>query len=270
MDTLSLAIRLCKVCRVEKSEREFYRHNRQYGHLRRSCKECDKREKAEKYRSAKVHAPEGQKHCERCNRIKPVNSFLKRKATLDGYQQMCRECFTGAPDGFLKCKRCRQTKPEDQFYRRKGVLTGRSRKCTECTKVLSAEWLSKNREHCRARDREYYHNNKAMFRESLLRSKYGIGIAEYEQMLEQQSGVCAICEQPQSDPRYEALAVDHCHATGRIRGLLCNLCNKSLGGFKDSPERLRRAAEYLESAFASDPTPASPGSVYFRVGGSLG
>ena len=74
--------------------------------------------------------------------------------------------------------------------------------------------------------------------------KYGITEDQYQQILQLQNGVCAICLRHQ---RYKRLSIDHDHKTKRVRGLLCNWCNRALGKFVDSPIRLRRAAEYLET-----------------------
>jgi len=70
----------------------------------------------------------------------------------------------------------------------------------------------------------------------------GISLAEYEALLEKQGGQCAICGQAD---KWFRLAVDHCHGTHRIRGLLCSQCNRGIGFFKDKPELLERAAQYL-------------------------
>lgn len=67
-----------------------------------------------------------------------------------------------------------------------------------------------------------------------------LGRQGYIEMLELQHGLCAICSEKMVQP-----AVDHCHATKRVRGLLCRSCNVGLGFFKDDPERLRRAIDYL-------------------------
>lgn len=77
-------------------------------------------------------------------------------------------------------------------------------------------------------------------------NRYRLHMSTFEKMVEAQDGVCAICQNPcKTNAR---LSVDHCHDTGRIRGLLCNQCNQGLGQFQDNPERLRKAAKYLESA----------------------
>jgi hypothetical protein len=78
-----------------------------------------------------------------------------------------------------------------------------------------------------------------------LRTKYGITLVDYEAMLAVQKGVCAICSQPPTGYR-KYLGVDHCHETGKVRGLLCVKCNVAIGQLLDQPNLLRRAAEYLE------------------------
>lgn len=76
-----------------------------------------------------------------------------------------------------------------------------------------------------------------------LRRQYGISLEQYDAMLEAQGHVCRLCKQPTTERR---LDVDHCHTTGVVRGLLCNLCNTGIGKFRDRPDLLRLAAEYLE------------------------
>lgn len=74
-------------------------------------------------------------------------------------------------------------------------------------------------------------------------SKFGITAAIYFDMLEEQGGVCYICQGPEIGGR--RLAVDHCHYTGKVRGLLCARCNRAIGMLEDSLELVERAAEYL-------------------------
>jgi hypothetical protein len=78
-----------------------------------------------------------------------------------------------------------------------------------------------------------------------LLARYGITVDQYNEMLARQNGVCAICEEPCSSGR--RLAVDHDHDTGKVRGLLCNRCNRGIGLIKKS-SHLKRAAKYLEKA----------------------
>jgi len=102
----------------------------------------------------------------------------------------------------------------------------------------SAELRDKQKEH-RKKKPEVYLNSR-------LKSQYGLSLAEYQELLESQGGVCKICKQPCNSGK--RLAVDHCHLTGKIRGLLCTCCNTGIGKFRDSPELLLAAVEYLKNA----------------------
>lgn len=80
-------------------------------------------------------------------------------------------------------------------------------------------------------------------RENKLKTRYGISLEEYDAMFVRQSGVCAICKCPEG---YGPLVVDHSHRTTYVRKLLCRACNIGLGCFKDSPELMAKAIEYLK------------------------
>lgn len=79
-----------------------------------------------------------------------------------------------------------------------------------------------------------------------LRHKYGITEDDYERMMLEQDGKCAICNRTEPTGRWKRLAVDHCHKTGKVRGLLCDKCNRGMGLLEDSAQLLRNAANYLE------------------------
>lgn len=103
----------------------------------------------------------------------------------------------------------------------------------------------------RAQQNAAYHRKtpeekREQFRRNSLKSKYGITPGQYEEMLVSQGGVCAICG---SHPIAEQLlSVDHCHTTGKVRGLLCQSCNIGIGHFEDSPSILEKAISYLKGA----------------------
>jgi hypothetical protein len=79
--------------------------------------------------------------------------------------------------------------------------------------------------------------------------KYGIVPSDFYAMLERQNGGCAICGKEHSGcAKQERLHIDHCHSTGRVRGLLCTNCNLAIGKLRDSPRLLRKAAEYIEDS----------------------
>lgn len=94
------------------------------------------------------------------------------------------------------------------------------------------------------RRRQYWAANPGRFsgpsRRNHLRRKYGMTPDDYERMYQSQSGLCAICED-----WHERLAIDHDHETGKVRALLCDKCNKGLGSFRDNPDHLSVAAQYV-------------------------
>lgn len=98
--------------------------------------------------------------------------------------------------------------------------------------------------------REYRKRKPHIMKSVELKKRFGISLEEYEQMLEQQNNVCAICKQPETSidhrtKKVRSLAVDHCHTTNKIRGLLCTNCNTALGLFRDDLLILKQAIHYL-------------------------
>lgn len=86
-----------------------------------------------------------------------------------------------------------------------------------------------------------------------MRKKYGITFEQYEVMYANQQGKCSICLKHK-----DRLAVDHCHSTGVVRGLLCRVCNTAIGMLKDDPTLVERALDYLTHHRPDQPkTPAA-------------
>lgn len=117
------------------------------------------------------------------------------------------------------------------------------KKCTKCSEVkpLSAFYW-------RAARSTYYPECKdcrdTVARAHALRRKYGLTVEAYEQMKSARDGCCDICKEPERQNK--DLAVDHCHSTGKVRGLLCSNCNTGIGKLRDDPAVIRSAADYLE------------------------
>lgn len=121
------------------------------------------------------------------------------------------------------------TNPKHRAY---GRPQGR---CKVCVREQTGAYQRANRSRASAQQRTWR-----------LKNEFGITDEEYEQLLSVQGGVCGICGGP-PDGRWKRLHVDHCHTTGRVRGLLCTPCNQGLGLLRDSVERIHAAIAYLEA-----------------------
>lgn len=146
------------------------------------------------------------------------------------------------------CSRCGVTKPMDEFYNDSRSPNRKQPRCKECQKELSRSWWKRN-------GKESYQNHKkqqrawrkanqsryaARERAYHLRRKYNMTEADFQALVLKQEQKCACCG------TVSELVIDHCHARGVVRELLCQPCNKGLGCFFDDPAKLRLAAEYLE------------------------
>ena len=128
------------------------------------------------------------------------------------------------------CFNCKVEKPLQDFY--KSNTRYYQRECKVCTKDRKNAW-SKTPE------------GKESSKRTKLKARFGMSIEQYGSLLLKQNNCCAICGVHEKEFTHK-LAVDHCHTTGTIRGLLCKPCNLALGNMMDNPARLRVAALYLE------------------------
>lgn len=111
--------------------------------------------------------------------------------------------------------------------------TGKDGHHNDCGKCRSKKHYSKDK------------RTKDQLKDKKLRENYGISLDIYNEMFQKQNGCCAICNTHQSE-LIVSLSVDHCHTTGKVRGLLCSNCNRGIGLLKDSIKILNSAIEYLK------------------------
>lgn len=135
------------------------------------------------------------------------------------------------------CIHCNTSKPLEQMSKAPTSKDGYRSMCKDCFNAYYRKRREEKHEQVRAYELKFH-------RERRLRVTFGITESDYAAMLAAQSGACAICKAKQRGGR--RLAVDHCHTTGMVRALLCDLCNKGIGMFRDSPDLLRRAMEYCQ------------------------
>ncbi|WP_217566407.1 endonuclease VII domain-containing protein [Streptomyces sp. GbtcB7] len=188
------------------------------------------------------------KRCTGCGQELPLASFAADSNRRDGLQVRCRECvaeYSAAhyrrrrealgktvrekvevPAGHKLCRTCGEVKPHSEWHRNSSASDGLSTRCKACRAIRG--------------------------REDHLKRQYGLTEAERDEMVASQMGLCVICL------KAPAVHVDHCHETGRVRGVLCFNCNSAIGKLGDDPDAVRRAAAYLEGS-PWKPTLVAPG-----------
>lgn len=175
--------------------------------------------------------------CRRCGKsvLKRLNhtqehaSAFCSRACLNLFQKEQRY-----HDGRKLCNGCQKARPLGDFYRRSGSGAPRSR-CWECVDDARLKRGPVKRRAASSQSTLRFH----------LKDWYGITLEEFQLLLNSQRGLCAICGEPEAG-KYR-LSVDHCHETGRIRGLLCRKCNVAIGMLKESVTVLEAAIRYLQS-----------------------
>lgn len=127
----------------------------------------------------------------------------------------CAKLVTVGDDGLKPCASCSQRLPVDSFYKNAKARSGLTSICKSC-------WSDR-----------------------LIESKYELRPEDYRRMIDACDNRCEICGRHGLDSPHARLSVDHCHARGHVRGMLCTYCNTAIGLMNDNVETLERAAAYL-------------------------
>jgi hypothetical protein len=142
-----------------------------------------------------------------------------------------------------RCTKCHLWLPFDHFYADSLRPDGLQYWCISCRRMYNKK------------------QPPGSWRRQNLR-RFGITPQQYDRMLANQNGVCAVCHRPETcrnnwskNGEIRPLHVDHDHKTGEIRALLCNHCNTTLGSMNEDPERIRALAEYAEWCQNREPSP---------------
>ena len=159
-----------------------------------------------------------QKECHTCLTLKPITGFSKNR---DRRRNQCYQCvkirqyaIVKTEPNSIKCIDCKEEKQASKFGVRGTSKTGRDKICLDCRRTKTYSYR--------------------------LKTQYDLSLDQYLLMIESINGICPICTESG-----HKLVVDHCHKTGKVRGLLCDICNRLLGHARDSKEILDRAKEYL-------------------------
>ena len=195
------------------------------------------------------------KVCRKCKKPLPLNCFTKDKYKDSGLFFMCKDCrriyrkellqrrklqsppnppqYKNLPQELKECMICHYALPRSEFglklKKRKNLRSEHLRsECKQCrSEKNKREWLNSNR------------------RWNAIFKKFGVTREQHAKMFEEQNGKCAICGVPQIEMKKQ-FAIDHCHNTGKVRGLLCECCNHLLGQSQDNINILQSAIKYLE------------------------
>lgn len=197
------------------------------------------------------------------NCVKETKKILQK---TDGICVICKKEFNPRSITHLTCSticrtylnKNRQTKWVDETKNkiRNNII---AKKCSRCKEVLLITEFNKQNSkldsyapHCKScintHKKMKYASDPNVSQKSRnihFKSSYGITLEKYDQLFLEQNGCCAICTKHQSNFK-KRLSVDHCHKTGKFRGLLCQFCNTSLGNFDDRIDLLLKAVEYLK------------------------
>jgi Recombination endonuclease VII len=201
--------------------------------------------------------------CTKCKLIKPLSEFSKAPRGKYGRKASCKKCdavrhaaqftpksvdedakrkrYTRERGPLKECRKCGTVKDRSEFSKARDGKYGPVLKsyCKCCESAAALQWFRDNAERSAETKRRWN-----------LHKLYGITPEAYDALLAEQGGVCAICKRPERAQRLGRplqMPVDHCHATGRLRGILCHACNRAIGLLRDDVEVLREAIAYLTS-----------------------
>ena len=209
--------KLCKICREIKDPSLFFKNKQNASGLMHMCKQCD---------NMRRYANSRKKNKERgCRDVIPtlVSRGLKEQ-------------------GLKWCPKCKEAKPSESFYRSATSNSGTSAHCAICMTDIARE--RGTRPEIKEERHDIYIRDKDKQRNNHLINKYGITLEEYRTMSEAQNDSCFICGKKETS---KALAVDHCHRTGKIRSLLCGKCNPAVGFLSDDPDLAQKVLNYIKS-----------------------
>lgn len=160
------------------------------------------------------------------------------------------------------CKKCNNYKIYSDFNKSKDFKDGYYPVCRYCVKMYAKKWRNANKEKANGYGRKYnlLHSKKHReaskkwqrlnpdkYKNISLKRTHKINISCYNNMLKQQNYSCAICKKHKKNFNIN-LSVDHCHKTGKIRGLLCSKCNTGIGFFNESKTNFINAIKYLNKS----------------------
>jgi Recombination endonuclease VII len=233
----------CTVCQEEKRLEDFHPEPRVTSGTTARCRGCILEANRAYYKKhpERIKAARTKYIAKYPERVREAQNFSRRRLALERRERRIAE---GKPllepretDEGRRCSSCRRRKPKDQFPPNAGHYDGLPCYCRECVNRKARE--STKKPSVRSYRRRYMKGYD-------LKKNYGLTMEAFNALVAKQDGKCAICFD-ELKLGTGGCGVDHDHTTGVVRGLLCRLCNVGIGHFRERPDLLTRAIEYLRS-----------------------
>ncbi len=235
-------------------------------------------------RGRRIEIVDGMKPCSKCGETKPVAEFGANLQSPSGLTSYCKPCLAEKAralradpeakkrhyeatkrwidrlpqqqrltEGFKVCPKCETEKAFDLFPRNRRGKHGVGTYCLTCSAdmVRARRNTEEGAQAHRDASKRWRDTNVGRNKDNNARWRYGIDPGTYDAMLLAQGGKCKICLTTEPGKGLTRFPIDHCHTTKKVRGLLCEHCNKGLGHFRDDPDLMVRGADYLRSTKGS-------------------
>lgn len=217
----------CSTCGQEKALTEFHSRIESRDRRKSSCKACDKTRLADYRARTRLVREKFLKDNRSLHLMEYEKNRLKQKL----------------------CRTCKLTKLGHEFRFRPHHTDKLNSYCTQCERDHNLRYRILHWDKIVLKAKLVRQTNPRRWLKNYLNREFNMSLESYDSIILSQNGVCAICKKEESATTRgvkKRLSLDHCHKTGKVRGVLCDNCNRALGLFRDDPNLLRAAIAYLE------------------------
>ena len=206
------------------------------------------------------------KQCIGCKETKAIDNFGLDKRRKDGHNRYCKKCVCEFAISYRErnkekiadsLKKYRETHKEqrnlaNKTWREKNIDHVKkyskeyNSKNFEKRKLAFNAWVEKNPERMRELKKNNREKNKLIERERKLKRFYNMTLEDYDNLMASQNSKCKICSKDAADERNKNLVIDHCHDSGKVRSLLCDRCNRTLGVLEENVDLMMKMMQYIK------------------------
>lgn len=190
------------------------------------------------------------KECKECKKTKPISEFGKHLKCRLGVRNKCKKCYSEKSIKYQKDHYEDRKKYINEWRKNnKNKIDKQSREYRDIKNAARRKKYKQDeeyRERQKSKAKEWQTKNQEKRKEQRLKSTYGITLTQFNELLKNANSQCEICGYSDMSDKKIFPLVDHCHDSGKIRGILCANCNHGLGKFKDNIYLLKKTINYLE------------------------